>query len=168
MSEFIFENAEGAETRTNKLNVLAEKHNTSGVLCMKNTGGSMALTTTYKIVDVGGVVVIDESKNLFEYNKSSKQMKIKEAGYYLVSLHGSANVPTNTELSISLFRNGVQESSFDDVVVNGLGVFKPITAGILMMIELQEDDILDIRAKVDTPATVEFLGNNSIFEKRTY
>jgi hypothetical protein len=168
MSDLNFENAEGAETRTKKLQILSDKHNDSGMLCMVSSGGSMDLTTAYQIIDAGGVISIDEKKNLFDYNSSTKQMMIYEDGYYSIRVNGSMEIPANAEVSITLYKNGTQYNPFADVIINGLGTNKPLTATLIMSLKLKENDVLDIRAKADTSTTVTFLGNNSTFEKKIF
>lgn len=74
--KIVFENAEGAETRSKKLNILARKHNETAIQTMQNAGWSINATTVYQAIDAGGVVKIDFTHGEFGYRQNDFTLEI--------------------------------------------------------------------------------------------
>lgn len=162
MTEFNFENAEGAETRTRKLDRLQfETDNRLDAiegLPLANLGMvatppvTQTTLTTYTKVTVMDTVLA--TRGLITANIATDNITVNVNGFY--EINPSINVASagSTELVFALFIDGVK--SGQEVFLQGLGTSKPIFAGGTHFMELLAGQVLDIRLKSATSATASF------------
>lgn len=168
MEKILFSNTMGSEGREKELNKLARIANESGLLTMVSSGGSIALTTEYQKINVGGEVAIDETKNMYEYNQTLQRLEVKQSGYYSIRLCGSVEFPGSVELELSCFINGVEYSPDAHPQQAGRGGGKPTMINVITTIPLIAGDYMEMMAKVDSATTLTMNGNNLSIEKKVF
>ena len=123
--KLVFENAEGAETRTKKLQILADKHNRSGLQVLVHDGWVQNLTTSFKLIDVGGTTRIDKTNGDFYYDSQTKRLIINEGGIYTFTVGMALAFPSPIELEATIFVNGTDWSPLAHPTAQGRGNTKP-------------------------------------------
>lgn len=162
MTEFNFENAEGAETRTRKLDRLQfETDNRLDVLesnPIVNLGMfaippvTQTTNTSYAKVTVMDTVVV--TRGLITASATTDNITIGLSGFY--EINPSINVASiaSTELVFALFIDGVK--SGQEVFLQGLGTSKPVFAGGTHFMQMNAGQVLDMRIKSTSSATASF------------
>ena len=135
---------------------------------MTSSGGSLALTTTYQKIAVGGTIAIDETSGMYSYNNTLHRLEIAKDGYYSIRLCGSVELANSLELELSCFINGVEYSPDAHPQVQGRGADKPVMISVVTTVPLKAGDYMEMMAKTDSATTLTMNGNNLSIEKKVY
>jgi hypothetical protein len=165
MTEFNFENAEGAETRTRKLEILKDELELDDTRLDIIEGAplvhlemfatppvSQVANTSYSKVTV--MDTINVTRGVITASAITDNVTIGVTGIYQISINVNIASAGSTELVFSMFVDGVQHGA--EVYLQGQGTTKPAFVGGTYFIEFTTGQTIDIRFKSNTNTTAYF------------
>jgi len=155
-----FENAEGAETRTRKLNELKASVDVMVAPVSPLVNLSMVATppvdqatiATFTKVTVMDTIAV--TRGTISASATTDNVTIGVAGIYEIAPSVNVASPTSSELVFTLFVDGVQ--SGEEVYLQGQGATKPAFVGGVHFATLTAGQVIDLRVKSATSALASF------------